>query len=57
MTTVDARLAEIFSRYAADHPVTHAIRQAAPELVDSVHVVQARMALATRRLHLVAAAG
>jgi hypothetical protein len=55
--TVHARLAEIFSRYAAGHPVTHAIRQAAPALVDSVHVVQARMALATRRLHLAAAAG
>ena len=55
--TVDARLAEIFSRYAADHPVTHAIRQAAPTLVDSVHVVQARLALATRRLQLAAAVG
>ncbi len=55
--TVDARLAEIFSRYAADYPVTHAIRQSAPTLVDSVHVVQARMALATRRLQLAAAVG
>jgi hypothetical protein len=55
--TVDARLAEIFSRYAADHPVTHAIRQSAPTLVDSVHVVQARMALATRRVQLTAAIG
>jgi hypothetical protein len=53
--TVDARLAEIFSRYAPDHPVTHAIRHSAPTLVDSVHVVQARMALATRRLQLAAA--
>src|SRR6185437_7489286 len=56
--TVDARLAEIFFRYAPDHPVSHAIRRAAPALVDTVHVIQARMALAmTRRQQLVAAVG
>src|SRR5215469_9346605 len=53
MTTVDARLAEIFSRYAPDHPVSHAIKRAAPQLAETVHVIQARMALAaTRRLQL-----
>lgn len=49
VTTVDARLAEIFSRYAPDHPVSHAIKRAAPALVETVHVIQARMALATTR--------
>ncbi len=58
VTTVDARLAEIFTRYAPDHPVSHAIKRAAPALVDTVHVVQARMALAmTRRLQVAAAIG
>jgi len=58
LTTVDARLAEIFARYAPDHPVSHAIRRAAPALVDTVHVIQARVALATtRRLQLAAAVG
>ena len=58
LMTVDARLAEIFSRYAADHPVAHAIKRAAPALVDTVHVVQARMALANaRQRQLVAAVG
>src|SRR6185437_9921380 len=58
VTTVDARLSEIFSRYAPDHPVSHAIKRAAPALVDTVHVIQARMALAmTRRQQLVAAVG
>jgi HD domain len=58
LTTVDVRLAEIFARYAPDHPVSHAIRRAAPALVDTVHVVQARVALATTRgLQLVAAIG
>lgn len=50
VTTVDDRLAEIFSRYAPEHPVTHAMRRAAPALIESVHVIQARMALVTTRL-------
>jgi len=55
VTTVDARLAEIFSRYDPDHPVNHAIRRAEAALVETVHVIQARMALATtRRLQLAA---
>lgn len=49
VTTVDARLAEIFFRYAPDHPVSHAIKRAAPTLTETVHVIQARMALATTR--------
>ncbi len=58
VTTVDARLDEIFTRYAPDHPVSQAIGRAAPALVDTVHVIQARMALAmTRRQQLVAAVG
>jgi putative nucleotidyltransferase with HDIG domain len=58
LITVDARLAEISSRYAPDHPVSRAISRARPALVDSVHVVQARIALAaTRRLQLAAVAG
>jgi putative nucleotidyltransferase with HDIG domain len=56
VTTVDDRLAEIFSRYAPEHPVTHAMRRAAPALIDTVHVIQARMALASTRL-VVAAVG
>lgn len=56
--TVDARLAEIFCRYAPGHPVSRAIERARPALVDSVHVIQARVALArTRRLQLAGAAG
>lgn len=57
VTTVDARLAEIFSRYAPDHPVSHAIRRAAPTLVETVHVIQARMALAATRSMQLAAVG
>lgn len=58
VTTVDARLAEIFSRYAPDHPVSHAIRRAAPALAETVNVIRARMALAaTRRLQLATATG
>ncbi len=48
VTTVEARLNEILTRYAPDHAVSHAIRQAAPTLVGSAHVVQTRMAIATR---------
>jgi|SRR5580658_1512511 putative nucleotidyltransferase with HDIG domain len=55
VTTVDDRLAEIFSRYAPDHPVTHAMRHAAPALTGTVHVIQARMALATARSDVAAA--
>lgn len=56
--TVDARLAEIFSRYAPDHPVSHAIRRAEGALIETVHVIQAKMALAsTRRLQLAAVGG
>jgi hypothetical protein len=55
VTTVDDRLAEIFSRYAPDHPVSHAMRRAEPALIDTVHVIQARMALASARLQVAAA--
>lgn len=57
VTTIDARLAEIFARYAPDHPVSHAIRRAAPALVETVHVIQARMALAATRSLQLAAVG
>ena len=56
LTTVDARLAEIFARYAPDHPASHAIRRAEGALIQTVHVIQARMALdSTRRWQLAAA--
>lgn len=55
VTTVHDRLAEIFSRYAPDHPVSHAMRRASPALIDTVQVIRARMVLASTRLDVVAA--
>lgn len=58
VTTIDGRLAEILGRYPAGHPVHRAIRRATPALIDTVHVIQARVALAsTRQLQLAAAIG
>lgn len=54
VTTVDDRLADIFTRYAPDHPVSHAMRRAAPALIDTVHVIQTRMVLASTRLEFAA---
>lgn len=50
VTTLDDRLAEIFTRYAPDYPASHAMRRADPALIDTVHVIQTRMVLASTRL-------
>lgn len=43
--TVDDRLADIFRRYEPGSPVDLTMREAAPTLVDSVRIMQARLAL------------
>ncbi|MFG1997785.1 HD domain-containing protein [Spirillospora sp. NPDC048911] len=44
---VERRLAEILSRYGHGHPVSNAISESSPHLIDAVHRIQRQLALGT----------